>query len=100
MTVAIRQFDDGAWIHVADSRAVGAGEIRRVTDQDFCPCTVGHVLVEAFVDVGVDGHDVRARVAGQCIDCGTDGVLDWLTFGRVDDGTFRPVSTDAIQRVG
>ncbi|WP_423751576.1 hypothetical protein [Salinirarus marinus] len=100
MTVSIRQFDDGAWIHVADSRAVGAGEVRRVTDHDFCPCTVGHVLVEAFVDVGVAGHDVRARVAGQCIDCGTDGVLDWLTFGRVDGGTFRPVSTDAVQQVG
>jgi hypothetical protein len=45
---------------------------------------------------------VEARIAGQCIQCGTSGVTDWLTLGRVDPetGVFRPVDPESVHVPG
>jgi hypothetical protein len=99
MVTSIHQLDDGAWISVNDSREVNVSDLWRLARQDFCPCELADFLAEGFVEVSVDPPDVQARIAGQCIQCGTGGVTDWLTVGRVidpDEGEFYPVVFDSV----
>ncbi|MEF8841826.1 MAG: hypothetical protein V5A62_09415 [Haloarculaceae archaeon] len=90
MVTSVHQLDDGAWLSVDDSREVNVGNLWPVVGE-FCGCPVTDLLAEGFVEVSVDGRSVDARVAGQCIACGTSGVTDWLELGRLVDGRFRPV---------
>ncbi|MFB6142482.1 MAG: hypothetical protein ABEJ30_03970 [Halorientalis sp.] len=99
MTTDVHQLDDGAWISVNDSREVSVSDLWLLARHDFCDCEVADVLVEGVVEVGVDPPDVAARFAGQCIACGTSGVTDWLTVGRVIDpesGEFYPVVPESV----
>lgn len=98
MSVALRILDDGAWISVNDQRRVSVSELWRFPDTQFCSCTLPDLVVEGFVEVGVDGSTVEARVYGQCIACGTGGTTDWLPVGRVVDGTFRGVDRESVLR--
>ena len=102
MTTAVHQLDDGAWVSVNDSREVNVSDLWRLARHDFCPCRLADFLAEGFVEVAPDGGDVEARVAGQCIQCGTSGVTDWLTLGRVDPdtGAFRPVVPESVHVPG
>lgn len=85
MPTDVNQLDDGAWISVNDSREVNVGELWLLARQDFCNCETADFLAEGFVEVGVDHPDIQARIAGRCIRCGTEGVTEWLTVGRVVD---------------
>ncbi|PSP88525.1 hypothetical protein BRC90_07245 [Halobacteriales archaeon QS_4_69_34] len=96
MAISVHQLDDGAWISVDDARRVSVGELRRLARHDFCGCALADVLVEGFVEVGVDPPDIEARVAGQCIACGESGVTDWLAVGRWLDGEFYPVAPESV----
>ncbi|MCU4717743.1 hypothetical protein [Halapricum hydrolyticum] len=102
MPTAVHQLDDGAWISVNDTREVTVSDLWRLDTDDFCPCRLVDFLSEGFVEVGIDGARVEARVAGQCIRCGARGVTDWLTLGRVDPDTdtFYPVAPDAVRHSG
>ena len=102
MTTSVHQLDDGAWVSVNDSREVNVSDLWRLARHDFCPCRLADFLAEGFVEVAPDGADVEARVAGQCIQCGTSGVTDWLTLGRVDPdtGAFRPVVPESVHVPG
>ena len=100
MTVQLRLYDDGAWVHVHNERAVGTGSVWRLADHDLCDCDVAHLLLQGFLDVGVRADDVDARAVGQCIDCGERGTVDWLTVGRIVDGAFRPTADDHIHLPG
>jgi len=97
MVVSVRTLDDGAWISVNDSRAVGVSQIWPITRFDFCECETAHLLLEAFYDVGVDEHRIVAGVVGQCIDCGTEGSIDALAVGRIVDGEFQPYEPGRVQ---
>ena len=100
MTTDVHQLDDGAWVSVNDTREVNVSDLWRLAGGDFCPCRLTDFLAEGFVEVGVDGGNVEARIAGQCIQCGESGVTDWLTLGRVDPETdeFRPVVPESVHR--
>ncbi|PSP96917.1 hypothetical protein BRC94_11185 [Halobacteriales archaeon QS_5_70_17] len=100
MAQAVHQLDDGAWVSVNDRRVVNVSDLWRLSDHEFCSCSVADVLVEGFVEVGVDYPTVDVRFAGQCIACGAEGVSGWVPVGRIDpedDDRFRPVANaDAI----
>lgn len=99
MPTDVHQLDDGAWISVNDSREVTVSDLWLLARHEFCACEVADVLVEGVVEVGVDHPEIEARFAGQCIDCGTSGVTDWLAVGRVidpDDGAFSPVAPERV----
>jgi hypothetical protein len=100
MSTAVHQLDDGAWVSVNDRREVNVSDLWRLADEEFCPCHLTDFLAEGFVEVGVDGANVEARIAGQCIQCGESGVTGWLTLGRVDPetATFRPVVPESVHR--
>ncbi|MGM0591399.1 MAG: hypothetical protein ACQETI_07185 [Halobacteriota archaeon] len=94
MSVALRILDDGAWLSVDDSRRVAVSELWRVVEPDWCECLVPDLVVEGFVEVGVDGRTVEVRVVGQCIGCGTKDTTDWIPVGRVVDSEFAPLDRD------
>ncbi|MFB6202149.1 MAG: hypothetical protein ABEI98_09085 [Halorhabdus sp.] len=87
MPTAVHQLDDGAWVSVNDTREVNVSSLWRLDDGSFCACRLTDFLAEGFVEVGVDGRNVEARIAGQCIQCGTNGITGWLMLGRVDPDT-------------
>ncbi|WP_435316791.1 hypothetical protein [Haloarchaeobius sp. TZWSO28] len=90
MATQLRVLDDGAWISVNNERQVPNSDIWPLATTDFCDCDIAYVVLEAFTEVGVDRHLVEVCAVGQCIDCGTEGFLDWLPVGRVSDGEFHP----------
>lgn len=96
MSVALRLLDDGAWISVNDQREVSVSELWRFPDSEFCACQLPDLVVEGFVDVGVDGRTIEARVVGQCIACGTKATTDWLPVGRIVDGEFVDLARDSV----
>ncbi len=98
VSTQVHQLDDGAWVSVGDSRVVRVGDLWRVSGP-FCDCEPTDLLAEGFVEVGVDGHTVEGRVAGQCVACGASGVTGWLALGRLDphSGRFRPIDDDAVR---
>jgi len=99
MTTDVHQLDDGAWISVNDSREVNVSDLWLLAKSDFCGCETTDFLAEGFVDTGVDHPNIEARIAGRCIACGTEGVTDWLTVGRVIDpesGEFYGVVHESI----
>lgn len=96
MSIDVHQLDAGAWISVNDSREVSVSDLWRLARQGFCGCELADFLAEGFVEVGVDGRDIEARIAGQCIACGASGVTDWLVVGRVLDGEFRSVVPESV----
>lgn len=102
MPTDVHQLDDGAWISVNDSREVNVSDLWRLVDHDLCGCETADFLAEGFVEVGVDVGAIQARIAGQCITCGTSGVTDWVTVGSVDpdDGTFYDVAPDSVHVPG
>jgi len=99
MTTDVHQLDDGAWISVNDSREVNVSDLWLLARSDFCGCETTDFLAEGFVDTGVDYPNIEARIAGRCIACGTEGVTDWLTVGRVIDpesGEFHGVEHSSV----
>ncbi|WP_435334662.1 hypothetical protein [Haloarchaeobius sp. TZWWS8] len=97
MATQLRVLDDGAWISVNNRRQVPNSDIWPLAVTDFCECETAHVVLEAFTDVGVDRDQVEVRAVGQCIDCGTDGFVDWLPVGRVRDGEFSPFDPSRVR---
>jgi hypothetical protein len=95
VSVSLRILDDGAWVSVNDSRAVSVSELWRPADGGFCSCDLPDLVVEGFVETGVDGRTVEARVYGQCIACGRAGTTDWVPVGRVLDGEFRDLDRES-----
>ena len=91
MTTRLRLLDDAAWVSVNDDRVAGAGEVWPVADP-FCSCALAWLVVEAFVEVGVDGRRAETRVHGHCVGCGDAGTTDWLAVGRVTGDGFEPAS--------
>jgi hypothetical protein len=103
MTTDVHQLDDGAWISVDDARRISVSDLWLLARHGVCDCEPADFLAEGFVEVGVDGREVQARVAGQCIRCGAEGVTGWLTVGRVTDpvaGDFRPVDPESVHVPG
>jgi hypothetical protein len=102
MPTDVHQLDDGAWISVDNSREVNVSDLWRLVDHDVCDCETADFLAEGFVEVGVDGRAIEARIAGQCIVCGQGGVTGWLTVGVSDPAgdTFYSVATDGIHTPG
>lgn len=96
MTTAVHQLDDGAWISVNDTREVSVGDLWWLARQEFCGCEMADFLAEGFVEVGVSSREIEARIAGQCIACGANGVTDWLAVGRVIDGDFHSVVPESV----
>ncbi|WP_129112634.1 hypothetical protein [Halegenticoccus tardaugens] len=94
MSVALRTLDDGAWISVNDTREVSVSELWRFTDPTFCACRLPDVVVEGFLETGVDGRTVEVRAYGQCIACGTKNTTGWLPVGRILDGEFRDLDRE------
>ena len=76
MPTEVHQLDDGAWISVNNSREVNVSDLWRLHEHDICGCETADFLVEGFVEVGVDGRAIEARIAGQCIAWGRSGVTD------------------------
>ncbi len=96
MTAPLRVLDDGAWLSVSDSRAVGVGELWRLSG--FCECEQADFVVEGFTGTGVDGRTVEVRAYGTCIVCNEEGPTDWLPVGRLVD-TDTPRRTDGERGV-
>jgi hypothetical protein len=96
MSVALRILDDGAWISVDDTRRVAVSELWRFPSAEFCPCDLPDVVVEGFLEVGVDGRTVETRLYGQCIACGESGTTGWLPVGRIVDGEFRDLDREGV----
>ncbi|MFC6724033.1 hypothetical protein ACFQE1_06520 [Halobium palmae] len=94
MSVALRILDDGAWVSVNDERRVAVSELWRVPRLSFCDCELSDLVVEGFVDVGVDGRTVETRLYGQCIVCGQSGTTGWLPVGRIVDGEYRDLDRE------
>lgn len=90
MVHRLRLLDDAAWVSVNDAREAGASELWPASEAGVCTCEPAWLVVQAFVEVGVDGRRIDARAAVQCIECGTAGTTDWLPIGRVRDDTFSP----------
>jgi len=100
MTRTVRHVDRGAWLSVDGTREFGVSGLWQIAGGGFCECAVSDVLAEGFADIGVDAMQIEARLAGRCIQCGTEGTTDWLMLGRMvetDELTFHPVDTDAVQ---
>jgi uncharacterized Zn-binding protein involved in type VI secretion len=101
MSVALRVLDDGAWVSVNDERHVGVSELWRVGgDACACPDDLADFVVEGFTAVGARGRTVTADVYGQCIRCGRSVSGSGLPVGRVVDGAFRPLATEAVRFPG
>lgn len=90
MVHRLRLLDDAAWVSVNDAREAGASELWPAVDAGVCACEPAWLVVQAFVEVGVDGRRIDARAAVQCIECGGEGTTAWLPVGRVDEDGFRP----------
>ncbi len=99
MPIALRTLDDGAWISVNDSRQVSVSDVWTLSRGVFCSCEPAYVLLEGFVDVGVDGSIVTADAVGQCLDCGTRDSIDRLPIGRIVDGEFEPYEPESVQSI-
>ena len=99
MSIALRTLDDGAWISVNDSRQVSVSDVWTLSRGVFCECEPAYVLLEAFLDVRVDGPIVFAKTVGQCLECGERASIDRLPVGRIVDRTFKPYDPEAIQSV-
>ncbi len=97
MTIALRTLDDGAWISVNDSRQVSVSDVWTLSRGVFCDCEPAYVLLEGFVDVGVDGSIVTADAVGQCLDCGTRDSIDRLPIGQIVDSEFEPYGPEGVQ---
>jgi hypothetical protein len=97
MATQVRILDDGAWVSVNNQRHVPNSDIWPLAATDFCSCETAHVVLEAFTDVGVHRDQVAVCAVGQCIDCGTDGFLEWLPVGRVRDGEFHPFEPGLVR---
>ncbi|SFR49658.1 hypothetical protein [Halogeometricum limi] len=96
MTVALRILDDGAWVSVNDDRKVSVSELWRFPDPEFCGCDLTDMVVEGFVEVGVDGRTIEVRAYGQCIACGASATTKWLPVGRVVDGSFHDIDRESV----
>ncbi|MFQ3319308.1 MAG: hypothetical protein ACI8UR_000958 [Natronomonas sp.] len=99
MTTSVHQLDDGAWLSVNDSRQVNVSDLWWLARHDFCGCEMADFLAEGFVEISVDHPNIEGRIAGRCINCGTEGVTDWLTLGRVVDpeaGGFHAVDPTSV----
>jgi hypothetical protein len=96
MATAVRILDDGAWVSVDDDRRVSVSELWRPATGGFCDCALPDLLVGGFVDVGVDGRTIEARVYGDCIACGRQGTTDWLPVGRLVEGEFRQLDRETV----
>ncbi len=102
MTTSVRHVDRGAWLSVDGTRELGVSELRQLAAPGFCRCDVTDFVTEGFVEIGVDGRAVEARLEGSCIRCGTEGTTGWVTLGRIVDGSemqFYLVDRDAVQFV-
>ncbi|SEW14051.1 hypothetical protein [Halobacterium jilantaiense] len=99
MVTRLRLLDDAAWVSVDDTREVGTGSVWPVAEP-FCSCDLAWLVVEAYVEVGVDGRRVEARAHGHCVTCGESGTTDWLAVGRVTDAGFEPVGGTRGSRRG
>lgn len=99
MSIALRTLDDGAWISVNDSRQVSVSDVWTLSRGVFCDCMPAYVLLEAFLDVRVDGSIVFAETVGQCLECGERASIDRLPVGRIVNGTFEPYDPEAVQSV-
>ncbi|WP_408960354.1 hypothetical protein [Natrinema sp. 74] len=97
MPIALRTLDDGAWISVNDSRQVSVSDVWTLSHGVFCDCEPAYVLLEAFIDVDVDGSVVVASAVGQCLECGTRESIDRLPVGRIVNGEFRPYDPAGVQ---
>lgn len=100
MPISVRHVDRGAWLSVNGTRELGVSNLWWFTDIEFCDCEVTDFLAEGFAEIGVDGSNIEARLAGRCIQCGTEGTTHWLTLGRMTgaaDREFHPVDRNAIQ---
>ncbi|MFD1565832.1 hypothetical protein ACFR99_20115 [Haloarchaeobius amylolyticus] len=97
MSIALRTLDDGAWISVNDSRQVSVSDVWSLATGAFCDCSPAYVLLEAFVDVGVDGSTVVAHAVGQCLECGTRDSIEQLPVGAMIDGDFHPYDPEGVQ---
>jgi len=96
MTTRLRVLDDGAWLSVDDTRRVSVSELWRLDAPAFCECDLADLVVENFLDVGVDGRTVTARVYGQCIVCGTKSTVEWVPVGRILDGEFVDIDREGV----
>jgi len=99
MTTRLRILDDGAWLSVDDSRRVSVSELWRLDAPGFCECDLADMVVENFLETGVDGRTVQVRVYGQCIVCGTKSTTGWIPVGRVVDGGFVDIDREGVLRV-
>ncbi|ELY40977.1 hypothetical protein [Natronorubrum sulfidifaciens] len=99
MSIALRTLDDGAWISVNNSRQVSVSDVWTLSRGVFCDCKPAYVLLEAFLDVRVDGPTVVAEAVGQCLECGVRETITYLPVGRIVDGTFEPVDPETVQSV-
>ncbi|WP_247002104.1 hypothetical protein [Halosolutus gelatinilyticus] len=97
MAIALRTLDDGAWISVNDSRQVSVSDVWTLSRGAFCDCEPAYVLLEAFVDVSVDGPIVAVDAVGQCLECGERDPIDRLPVGRMVDGEFEPYEPEGVQ---
>jgi len=100
VTIEVHTLDDGAWISVNNERRISVSQLWRLATHDFCPCEEADVLVEAFREVGVSYPDTEARIVGECIKCGTDGVTGWVVVGRAIDGEFYSVVPESVHFPG
>lgn len=96
VTTRLRILDDGAWLSVDDARRVSVSELWRLDEPDFCECDLADMVVENFLETGVDGRTVQVRVYGQCIACGTKSTTGWVPVGRVVDGEFTDIDREGV----
>ncbi|QFU81760.1 hypothetical protein [Natronorubrum aibiense] len=99
MPIALRTLDDGAWISVNDSRQVSVSDVWTLSRGVFCDCKPAYVLLEAFLDVRINGSIVVAEAVGQCLECGTRDSIARLPVGKIVDGEFEPYNPEAVQSV-
>lgn len=97
MAISLRTLDDGAWLSVDDAREVGVSDVWALPRGAFCECRPAHVLLEGFLDVGVDGSTVAVGAVGQCLECGRRDAIDRLPVGRIVDGEFRRFGPEGLQ---
>jgi len=98
VTTRLRILDDGAWLSVDDERRVSVSELWRVDAPEFCDCDLADLVVENFLETGVDGPAVEVRVYGQCIACGEKSTTDWIPVGRIVDGEFVDLAREGVLR--
>jgi hypothetical protein len=98
VTTRLRILDDGAWLSVDDTRQVSVSELWRLDAPGFCECDLSDLVVENFLEVGIDGRTVEVRVYGQCIACGTQATTGWVPVGRVVDGAFEDIDRESVLR--